>query len=86
MKPIRKAATSPAHDEATPSLPQLCSEAADHVAKARIELHDESCDPDQALAHLDEAILCLKRLFAYGSAANGRASNGNGPRPGLRSA
>ena len=84
MTPKRNAAASTSHDEATPSLPQLCSDAADHVAKARLALFDESYDADQALAHLDEAILCLRRLFAHGRAAGGRASNGNGSR--LRSA
>lgn len=82
MTPKREVAASTAHDEtlARPSLPQLCSEAADHVARARIELHDARCDPDQALAHLDEAILCLKRLFAHGTAASRPASNGNASR------
>ena len=51
-----------------PTLPQLCTEAADHVARARIALDDETLDADQALIHLDEAISCLKQLWAYGSA------------------
>jgi len=80
------------------SLPRLCAEAADHVARARHSLHDESYDADQALAHLDEAIACLKRLLAHGrtngratgangraTGANGHIANGNGSRPGLRS-
>ena len=88
MTPKRKAAVTTAHDEAAPpsSLPQLCSEAADHVARARYALFDESYDADRALAHLDDAILCLKRLFAHGRTASERGSNGNGSRPGLRSA
>jgi len=101
MTPRRKAATGMAPDGAMPasSLPQLCSEAADHVARARHSLYDESYDADQALLHLDEAIACLKRLLALGrtngratgtngrgSGTNGRAMNGNGSRPGLRSA
>jgi len=86
MTPKRKAAVTTTHDGAAPSLPQLCSEAADHVARARLALFDENYDADQALAHLDDAILCLKRLFAHGSAASERGSNGNGSRPGLRSA
>src|SRR4051812_34784792 len=44
------------------SLSELCSEAADHVARARLTLFDESADADRALLHLDEAIFCLKRL------------------------
>ena len=59
-----------------PSLSELCTEAADHVARARIALHDETLDPDQALIHLDEAIACLKRL----------GTHGNPPRANLRSA
>ena len=60
-----------AHDRAMPtvSLSELCSEAADHVAKARLSLFDDSADADRALLHLDEAIFCLKRLFAYGTRA-----------------
>lgn len=61
-------------------LPQICSEAADHVARARIALHDETLDADQALIHLDEAIACLKRLWAHGSASR------TAQRPRLRSA
>jgi hypothetical protein len=61
------------------SLSELCSEAADHVAKARLSLFDESGNADRALLHLDEAIFCLKRLLAHG-----RASGVNGSR--LRSA
>jgi hypothetical protein len=52
----------------TVSLSDLCSEAADHVAKARLSLFDESGDADHALLHLDEAICCLKRLHAHGRA------------------
>ena len=48
------------------SLPELCSEAADHVAHARALLHDTSYDADRALAHLDDAIACLRRLVAKG--------------------
>src|SRR5262249_22607015 len=53
---------------ATPTLSELCSEAADHVAKARLSLFDDSGDAERAMLHLDEAILCLKRLLAYGRA------------------
>ncbi len=51
-----------------PTLPELCSEAADHVAKARLSLFNEDGDAERALVHLDEAISCLKRLLAYGRA------------------
>jgi len=71
-----KTAAVEAPERPLPSLPQLCTEAADHVARARIALHDETLDADQALIHLDEAIACLKRLWAHGRAA----------RPSLRSA
>lgn len=67
----KKAAPAAVVEERRPSLPQLCTEAADHVARARIALDDETLDPDQALAHLDEAIACLKRLWAHGSARQG---------------
>jgi hypothetical protein len=50
------------------TLSQLCSEAADHVARARLSLFDENGDADRALLHLDEAIFCLKRLLALGRA------------------
>ena len=59
-----------------PTLSKLCAEAAQHVAKARIALFDESTDAERALAHLDEAIDCLKRLLADGRAVrlNGGAT------------
>ncbi len=59
-----------AHDRALPAatLPELCSEAADHIAKARLSLFDDNGDAERALLHLDEAIFCLKRLLAYGRA------------------
>ena len=56
----------------TITLSELCSEAADHVAKARLSLSDETGDADRALRHLDEAILCLRRLLAHGRAAAAR--------------
>jgi hypothetical protein len=76
----RKAKAAEAPDRPLPSLPQLCTKAADHVARARIALHDESLDADQALIHLDEAIACLKRLWTHGRAR--QAASG----PSLRSA
>ncbi len=83
MPQHRKSTDTAAHDRAMPSvtLSELCSEAADHVAKARLSLFDESADADRALLHLDEAIFCLKRLLA-----RGRASNLNGSGAKLRSA
>jgi hypothetical protein len=82
MTPKGKPVASKAPER--PSLPELCSEAADHVARARLALFDESSDADQALLHLDEAIDCLKRLLAHGRA---KQTNGaNGARSGLRSA
>lgn len=77
MTPKRKDAAR----EARPTLPQLCSEAADHVARARIALDHGSYDADQAMLHLDDAIACLKRLLAYG-----RSANGGNPHASLRSA
>ena len=78
-----KAIAAKAQDKVMPaiSLSELCSEAADHVAKARLALFDESADADRALLHLDEAIFCLKRLLAHG-----RASGVNGARARLHSA
>ena len=67
----RKSKPSSAHDRVMPteSLSKLCSEAADHVAKARLSLFDDDADANRALLHLDEAIFCLKRLFAHGTRA-----------------
>ena len=79
MTPKRKPAASEA--PARPSLPALCSEAAQHVAHARLALFDENYDTDRALRHLDEAIDCLKRLLAHG-----RSRQANGVRADLRSA
>jgi hypothetical protein len=68
MKQDRRLTAARATDAAMPvlSLSELCSEAADRVARARLSLFDETADADRALLHLDEAILCLKRLLAYG--------------------
>jgi hypothetical protein len=70
--------TAQAQDKvmAAMTLSQLCSEAADHVARARLSLFDENGDADRALLHLDEAIFCLKRLLAHGRAGtNGTRTN-----------
>jgi hypothetical protein len=70
MKPIAKPAADADHKLiAAMTLSQLCSEAADHMARARRTLADASGDADRALLHLDEAIFCLKRMLAHGRAA-----------------
>lgn len=81
MKQIPKPTAAKVQDQVMPalSLSELCSEAADHVAKARLSLFDESGNADRALLHLDEAIFCLKRLLAHGR------SGANGVRAALRS-
>ena len=68
MKQTQKPIAARVTDTAMPalSLSELCSEAADHVARARLWLFDESADADRALLHLDEAIFCLKRMLAQG--------------------
>ena len=88
MRPNQKAAVSAVQDDAMPatSLPQLCTVATDRVASARVALHEESYDADQALADLDEALICLRRLLARGTASKLHASNANEPGPRLRSA
>ena len=55
------------------ALSALCTEAAQHMARARVALYADSTDTDDALAHLDEAIGCLKRLLSYGH-SSGRNS------------
>jgi hypothetical protein len=74
MTQKRKLSAKP-QDKVIPaaSLSELCAEAADHVARARLSLFDEGSDGEAALLHLDEAIFCLKRLLAHGrrSAASG---------------
>jgi hypothetical protein len=47
--------------------------------RPRMALFVETADADIALAHLDQAIDCLKRLFA-----NSKSSSLNGPRANLR--
>ena len=72
MRPNQRAAVSAAQNEAMPasSLPQLCTVAAGHVASARVALHDESYDAEQAVADLNEALICLRQLLARGTASN----------------
>jgi hypothetical protein len=81
MTQVRKPLGAKGEDRVMPtlSLSELCSEAADHVAKARLSLVDDDGNADRALLHLDEAIFCLKRLLAHGRAS------ANGTRQGLRS-
>ncbi len=63
-----KATATRGQDSVMPAatLSELCSEAADHIARARVSLFDETTDAEPALAHLDEAIFCLKRMLAAG--------------------
>jgi hypothetical protein len=63
---ITPAAGSP---EGGVTLSELCTEAAKHVAQARIALFSQDIDTDGALDHLDQAIFCLQRLSAQGRAA-----------------
>lgn len=83
MKPLLKPHAAISEDKAMPptiTLSALCSEAADHVARARLSLSDETSDADRALRHLDDAILCLRRLLAHGRAAAARDERAR-PRP-----
>ena len=57
-----------ASEERTPTLSELCGDAAKHVAEARIALFSEAVDTDGALEHLDQAIFLLQRLSAHGRA------------------
>ncbi len=76
MTQIPKSTAAKAQDQVMPalSLSELCSEAADHVAKARLSLFDENGNADRALLHLDEAIFCLKRLLAHGRSGMSESS------------
>ncbi len=76
MTQIQKPIAAKAQDQVMPalSLSELCSEAADHVAQARLSLFDETGNADRALLHLDEAIFCLKRLLAHGRASGAAGS------------
>ena len=64
------------------ALSALCTEAGEHMARARVALHTDTTNTDDALAHLDEAIGCLKRLLSY--SRYGRASSRNSLRARLR--
>ena len=50
------------------ALSAICTDAAKHVAQARIALFSERVDTDGALDHLDQAIFLLQRLHAHGTA------------------
>ena len=63
------------------ALSSLCTDAAKHVAQARIALFSERADTDGALDHLDQAIFLLQRLHAHGG-----APGSNGVKAKLRSA
>jgi hypothetical protein len=70
MTQTRRPGANPDHKLiAAMTLSQLCSEAAEHMARARITLSDANGDADRAMQHLDEAIFCLKRMLAHGRAA-----------------
>ena len=62
-------APTPQDAERTVTLSELCTEAAKHVAQARIALFSETVDTDGALDHLDQAIFCLQRLSAQGGSS-----------------
>ncbi len=68
MSSMTGASTTPQLAESTPSLSELCGDAAKHVAQARIALFSDDVDADGALAHLDQAIFLLQRLSAHGRA------------------
>jgi len=74
-------APAAASSESVTTLTELCNDAANHVAQARIALFTEAADTDGALDHLDQAISCLKRF-----AAQGRALGFNGANEERRSA
>jgi hypothetical protein len=63
------------------ALSALCTDAAKHVAQARIALFSERVDTDGALDHLDQAIFLLQRLHAHG-----RGPTAADAKPKLRSA
>jgi hypothetical protein len=80
-KSTESVATAAASSGSVNTLTELCNDAAQHVAQARLALFTETADTDGALDHLDQAILCLKRF-----AVQGRALGFNGAKEELRSA
>jgi hypothetical protein len=81
MQSTTTATMAPAAASSATTLTELCNDAANHVAQARIALFTEAADTDGALDHLDQAISCLKRF-----AAQGRALGFNGAKEERRSA
>jgi hypothetical protein len=81
MSSTTKESTTAESAERTPTLSELCGDAAKHVAQARIALFSEQADTYGALDHLDQAIFLLQRLSAHG-----RAMGLTGSRVKLRSA
>lgn len=76
MSIMTKTSTAPAPEgaERTPTLSDLCGDAAKHVAQARVALFSERADTDGAIDHLDQAIVLLRRLSAHGRAMGLSAS------------
>lgn len=72
-----KQAISPATGakSAPDGLAQVCGQAAEHMAKARVALDTGSFDTNQALDHLDEAISCLQGLSRRGAPAPAQEGN-----------
>ncbi len=65
----RQAEVSTVNSEAKPERPilalsGLCHDAADHIARARHALFEETADTDTAMSQLDDAILLLKSVVA----------------------
>jgi len=65
----RQAEVSAVSSEAKPERPilalsGLCNDAADHIARARRALFEETADTDTAMTQLDDAILLLKSVVA----------------------
>jgi hypothetical protein len=65
-KPIPSSPLANAKPADITQLSRICALAAEHVSMARAEL--DGSDPNRALAHLDSAIACLKRLTLRGRA------------------
>lgn len=66
----KHSALKPGTEDASPvpqrpilALSDLCNNAADHIAYARSALFIQGADTETALAHLDDAIGCLKDVL-----------------------
>ena len=81
MSSITKASIALDGAERTPTLSELCRDAAKHVTQARAALFSERADTDGALDHLDQVIFLLRRVSTHG-----RAMGLSGSRAKLRSA